>query len=135
MTHTKEPWPSIGAFTAGSARLGREDYERARVCVNACEGIPTADLKMDKPTFVAMMMQRQTLQLQKRELIDALKLVTDELEQLHNHYYRDCEGRNCPAGKYVELARSVMAIVGAGETAPDERQAYPIPEFLRKQRD
>ncbi len=38
--HTPEPWDGHGP----GPLLGRRDYERAKVCVNVCVGIPTKNL-------------------------------------------------------------------------------------------
>lgn len=51
-THSPEPWPfwlrddfRDRHVPRGWALIPEEDYERARVCVNACVGIPTEDLE------------------------------------------------------------------------------------------
>ncbi|MFM1691766.1 hypothetical protein [Aeromonas salmonicida] len=52
--HTKEPWlyffdcsepATPHPDSDGVVRLGFDDYERARVCVNACRGLPTDELE------------------------------------------------------------------------------------------
>lgn len=58
---------------------------------------------------------------QRDALLEVLRLVTDELHQLHSHHYKDCDARGCPTGEYVRRARDVIEKIGAGETAHDRR--------------
>ena len=63
--HTKGPWLPLGqtAFHSpgpGFVTLKKRDYERARVCVNACAGIPTELLttNMDESDSDVVIAQR-----------------------------------------------------------------------------
>lgn len=58
---------------------------------------------------------------QRDAALEVLRLVTEELHQLHGHHYKDCDARGCPTGEYVRRARDVIEKVGAGETAHDRR--------------
>ncbi len=49
MEHMSEPWPGIEAFPTHRATLSSSEYERARVCVNACAGISTENLESNLP--------------------------------------------------------------------------------------
>lgn len=64
--HTPEPWPSIERYSTNSARLNAADYERARICVNACAGISNEALERgpDSVFIYAADMTRERDQLQ-----------------------------------------------------------------------
>lgn len=49
-----------------------ENARRLVACWNACEGIPLEQLECDQPTFVQMLLERQTLKQQRDELLAAL---------------------------------------------------------------
>lgn len=55
-------------------------------------------------------------------LLNALKDVTDELEQLHAHHYADCEG-GCPAKAYIKEARRLLA---RGYGLPEDGEPQPL---------
>lgn len=42
------------------------------------------------------------------ECIQSLGVVTDELKQLHAHYYDDCNG-GCPTAQYIKIAEAALS--------------------------
>jgi len=106
MSHTKEPWMagtmpvteltgSLAVYHCvgieGTAKAvaitglegaendaeSKDDAARIAACVNACEGIPTAQLEWDSATFIDMMKERNTLEHQRDELLAALTKVQE----------------------------------------------------------
>lgn len=78
MSHTKEPWPKLTLDMCVCATpnpesepvylMSWDDYERARVCVNACAGYETEALER-----VAVEQLHQNLRSQRDELAAALE--------------------------------------------------------------
>lgn len=129
--HTKEPWrideygnictPDGQLLLGGIAipmsagerkETAKHNARRIVVCVNACAGIPTVDLAMDKPTFVAMLLQRQTLQQQRDELLAASKAAIAQADDDLAKKYLGCRTAECQA-IYDQM---VSAIANAEKT-------------------
>lgn len=88
--HTKEPWlyffdcsepATPHPDSDGVVRLGFDDYERARVCVNACRGLPTDELEQ-KGLVAAVGTQLLELEQQRDGLLVALEELASDVEAL-----------------------------------------------------
>lgn len=91
--HTKEPWPFFADWAEPSTphpesepivRLGYDDYQRARYCVNACQGVSNGQLTLTS-VIGAILMLKEAEQ-QRDELLAAL-------ETLYRDYVQVMEAR------------------------------------------
>ncbi len=80
--HTKEPWPFFVDWAEPSTphpesepivRLGYDDYQRARYCVNACQGVSNGQLALTSVSGAILMLKEAGQQCD--ELLAALKEV------------------------------------------------------------
>lgn len=77
--HTSEPWPFFIDWAEPSSpntdgepivRLGCDDYQRARYCVNACQGASNGQLAMTSVSGAILMLQEA--EQQRDDLLAAL---------------------------------------------------------------
>lgn len=95
MTHTPEPWPEFEPGYAGKA-IDRNDFDRARLCVNSCAGISNTALESGAIA----------------ELIEALtawKEFTDELEHRSDPSDTIAMMRNRVHGKRIKQTNDALA--------------------------
>ncbi|MCX7132305.1 hypothetical protein [Aeromonas sp.] len=80
--HTKEPWPFFADWAEPSTphpesepivRLGYEDYQRARYCVNACQWVSNGQLTLTSVIGAILMLKEAEQQCD--ELLAALDTI------------------------------------------------------------
>lgn len=78
--HTQEPWPFFVDWAEPSTphpesepivRLGYDDYQRARYCVNACQGVSNGQLALTSVSGAILMLKEA--EQQSAELLAALE--------------------------------------------------------------
>lgn len=78
--HTSEPWPFFIDWAEPSTphpesepivRLGYDNYQRARYCVNACQGVSNGQLAMTSVSGAILMLQEA--EQQRDDLLAALE--------------------------------------------------------------
>lgn len=80
--HTPEPWPFFVDWAEPSTphpesepivRLGYDNYQRARYCVNACQGVSNGQLALTSVSGAILMLKE--VEQQRDELLEALEEV------------------------------------------------------------
>ncbi|MGU5533959.1 hypothetical protein [Aeromonas caviae] len=87
--HTQEPWPFFVEWAEPSTphpesepivRLSYDDYQRARYCVNACQGVSNGQLTLTSVSGAILMLKEA--EQQRDELLAALEKLSGDVEAL-----------------------------------------------------
>ena len=101
--HTPEPWPFFVEWAEPSTphpesepivRLSYDDYQRARYCVNACQGVSNGQLALTSVSGAILMLKEA--EQQRDELLAALEDAVETIEWMN--------GCSSPAVDEVEKA-------------------------------
>lgn len=128
--HTKEPWPFFADWAEPSTphpesepivRLGYDNYQRARYCVNACQGVSNGQLALTSVIGVTLMLKEA--EQQRDELLAALAeidgcfeaaLIEGWLDAMANEDISRIKDIYC---RRIDYARGIAAAALAGGAA------------------
>jgi hypothetical protein len=96
--------------------LDIQTLERTALCVAACDGIDTADLKAGSVSIIQKLHDEaaQRVLAQRDELLAALKECAQGLAWLHHGECRGYSDNLVPGNKALEMARRAIAKVEGG---------------------
>ncbi len=109
--HTQEPWPFFVEWAEPSTphpesepivRLSYDDYQRARYCVNACQGVSNGQLTLTSVSGAILMLKEA--EQQRDELLAALEEARTGLTWYQDAYPEAANGSDDEAMTRIDAA-------------------------------